>query len=483
MNYSITIVFLIAAVSTAFGQSSVPGRLLVGFKPQVSESQSNALLGGMGARSTKKLAGLSVHIVDLPPTANPNAVANQFRGRPELDFIEPDIILAPVQATVVPNDPSYTSQWHLPKIQAPAAWAFTQGSVAIKIAILDTGVDPTHSDLISRITSGWNSYNSNSNSTDIHGHGTQVAGTASATGNNSLGGTGVSWNTLIMPVRVTDIAGYATYSTIASGLTWAADNGARVANISFDVVGSSTVSSAAQYFQRKGGVVISSAGNAGALSTLAASPYITTVSATDPNDMLYSWSTTGNRVTLSAPGCVFTTYSGNSYGTACGTSFSSPVVAGVAALLLSLNPNLTPIQVTSILESSADDLGPAGVDLQYGHGRVNAARALSVAFNQTSVPINPPTLDTQIPVIQILSPKDGATVSGNVPINVSASDNVAVTKVELLINGILTSTSTNSPFTLNWNVPKRSRGTFFLQSRAFDAAGNSGLSAIIRVYR
>jgi len=433
----------------------------------------------MGARSSKKLSRLSVHIVDLPPTANPNAVANQFRNLPELEFIEPDMILAPVQAAVVPNDPGYSSQWHLPKIQAPSAWVTTQGSPAIKIAILDTGVDPSHSDLNSRLTAGWNTYSGNSDSTDVHGHGTKVAGTASASGNNGLGVAGVAWNTLIMPIRVSDATGYATYSSIASALTWASDNGARVANISFDVVGSSSVSAAAQYFQSRNGVVISSAGNSGISSNLAASPYIITVSATDPNDLLYSWSTTGNRVKLSAPGCVYTTFNGNGYGSACGTSFSSPVVAGVAALVLSRNPNLTSAQVTSILVSSADDLGPAGYDIQYGSGRVNAARAVGLALNQTPTPIS----DTQAPTVRILSPTQGATLWGNTTVSVSASDNVSVTRVELLVNGTVTGASSSAPFNIDWNVNKRSRGTFFLQSRAFDAAGNSTLSSTVTVYR
>ena len=479
--------FALSLTTLGFAQTPVPGRLLVGFKANVPPSQAQSIINGIGARSSRQLPGLPIHVVELPPTANSNAVANAFRARVEVQFTEPDMYLPPVQIT--PNDPSYPSQWHLPKIQAPTAWLTTKGSTVVKIAILDTGVDPTHGDLYARLVPGWNTYDNNSNSSDVYGHGTKVAGTASASSNNGLGGAAVSWDTLIMPIRVTDSSGYALYSTIASALNWAADRGARVANISFDIIGSSTVSSAAQYFQSKGGVVISSAGNSGALSTLAPSPYITTVSATDPNDALYSWSTTGNRVTLSAPGCVFTTFNGNTYGSACGTSFSSPVVAGVAALVLSLNPNLTPSQVTAILQSSADDLGAVGLDSQFGYGRVNAAKAVGIAFNPPSTSSGPGSTpppapaDTQAPSIRILSPTGGTFVSGNVSVSFSATDNVAVTKVELLINGSVAGTSSSAPFTIKWNTVKVSKGTYVLQGRAYDAAGNSAISSTVAVYR
>ena len=186
---------VLALSSFAFGQTAVPGRLLVGFKANVIASEAQSIINGMGARSSRKLPGLSIHVVELPPTANLNAVANAFSGRAEVQFTEPDMYLPPVQVT--PNDPSYPSQWHLPRIQAPTAWLTTKGSTAVKIAILDTGVDPTHSDLYARLVPGWNTYDNTSNSSDVHGHGTKVAGTASASSNNGLGGAAVSWDTLI----------------------------------------------------------------------------------------------------------------------------------------------------------------------------------------------------------------------------------------------------------------------------------------------
>jgi len=484
-NLSLSSIPFLLTVSL-LGQSPVPGRLLVGFKPIVTDEQVTAAVQGAGAKSSKRIGNLNVHVVELPPTANANAFTNVFKNRVDVDFVEPDMYLPPVQVT--PNDPQYSNQWHLPRISAPNAWTINKGSAAIRIAILDTGVDPTHSDLHSRLVPGWNFFDNNSNSSDVHGHGTKVAGTASASSNNGIGVTGVSWETLIMPIRVTDTAGYATYSALASGLNWAANNGARVANMSFDVTGGSTVASAAQYFQSKGGVVASSAGNSGTSSTLAPSPFIITVSATDPNDAIYSWSTTGNRVTLSAPGCVTTTFNGNTYGGACGTSFSSPIVAGVAALLLSTNPNLTPSQVVAILQATSDDLGTAGLDTIFGYGRVNAARALGLAFNPPvgSAPAPPPpspVLDTIAPQISITSPIANTLVNGNTSVQFRATDNVAVTRVNLLVNGSVVGSSTSAPFSIRWNTKNLSRGTYGLQGQAFDGAGNSALSTIVLVNR
>ena len=158
------------------------------------------------------------------------------------------------------DDPYYAQAWHLPKIQAPAAWDTTFGSSSVIVAILDSGVDATHPDLSANIVSGWNSYSGNSDTSDVHGHGTAVAGTVAASVNNGVGVAGIAGKCRIMPMRITDAEGYGYDSAMVKALTWAADRGARVANISFEVNTSSSVRTAAQYFQNKGGVVTVSAG-------------------------------------------------------------------------------------------------------------------------------------------------------------------------------------------------------------------------------
>jgi subtilisin family serine protease len=309
-----------------------------------------------------------------------------------------------------------------------------------------------------------------------------------------------------MPVRISDSTGSATYSSIASGLNWAADHGARVANISFIVSDSSTVTSAAKYFQGKGGVVAAAAGNYSTFDSAADNPYILTVSATNINDVHSDFSNYGNNIDLAAPEAVYTTVRGGGYMYAGGTSFSSPIVAGVAALVLSVNPNLTAPQVQDILKQSADDLGTAGWDVYYGSGRVNAARAVALAGGTplptptpsptptptpspsptptpTPSPTPTPTLDTVAPTVSITSPTNGATLSVNTSVYVTASDNIGVRRVELYADGALVSTSTSAPFTTKWNTNKTARGSHALQTKAYDSAGNIGTSVPVTVYK
>src|SRR5438093_6643264 len=161
-----------------------------------------------------------------------------------------------------------------------------------------------------------------------------------------------------------------------NGLIWAADRGARVANMSYQVSDSLTVKSAAQYFQSKGGVVTIAAGNDASFDPTSDNPYVLTVGATNSTDTLAGFSTTGNQLGLTAPGIsIQTTNRGSGYATWSGTSFSAPIAAGVAALVISANPSLAAAQVQNVIKQSADDLGSAGWDSSYGWGRVNAARA------------------------------------------------------------------------------------------------------------
>ena len=209
---------------------------------------------------------INVHVIELPAQANEMAVIKALQANPHIKFAELDYLLDPSPGV---NDPSFSSEWHLPNIAVPAAWDTRTGG-GVTIAILDSGVGTTHPDLEAQLVPGWNAYDNNSDTSDVFGHGTQVAGTAAAAGNNSIGVAGVAFGAKIMPIRVTDTSGMGYASSMANGLTWAADKGARAANLSFQgVSGSSTVLSAAQYFRSKNGVVVNSAGNAGTSGSVA----------------------------------------------------------------------------------------------------------------------------------------------------------------------------------------------------------------------
>jgi subtilisin family serine protease len=450
--------------------------VLVKFREGVGADHARQIIAALGTRDADEIPRIGVHILDLPYQASEPAFMWAFKARPEIEFAELDRVL-PVQQ-MTPNDPLYLSDWSwaLPRISAPDAWSITTGDSAVTIAILDTGVDGTHPDLLSQMVPGWNIFNNNSDSSDIHGHGTAVAGTAAAAGNNQIGIASVCWGCRIMPVRISDNYGQASYSDVANGLVWAADHGARVANVSYNVSDSSTVSKSASYFQKKGGVVTVASGNSGTFDNTSDNPYVLTVGATDSTDTIYSWSNTGNNLDLVAPGFVYSTMVGGGYTVAQGTSAAAPLVAGAAGLLFSLYPNLTPTQVQDILRQSADDMGATGWDLSYGYGRLNLGKALTMAGSLGAGDQTPPNNT-------ILAPTQGQKVSNTVSVLVNATDNVGVAKVELYVDGNLSGTSTTAPFTVKWSTRRTAVGAHVLQSKAYDAAGNVGASPTLAVYK
>ncbi|HEY6118733.1 MAG TPA: S8 family serine peptidase [Pyrinomonadaceae bacterium] len=448
----------------------VPGRVLVKFRSSVGLDHARQVIAGLGARDADTIPGLGVHILDLPFQSDESAFVQAFRGSSEVEFAERDRIVEP--ADINPNDPFFTSEGQLPVIGAGGAWTMTTGSPNVIIAILDTGVEATHPDLAPDLIPGWNTFDNNSNTSPVIDHGTTTAGTAGAASNNGIGLASICWSCKIMPMRVCDSNGWGSYSAIATALTWASDHGARVANISYMVTTSATVTSAAQYFQSRGGVVTSSAGNYSTFDSSPDNPYILTVSATDWNDTIYGFSNTGNNIDLAAPGYVFTTFTGGGYGYAAGTSYSAPVVAGVAGLVISANPRLTGAQVRDILKQSADDLGPVGWDSTYGWGRVNANRAVTMAIGGGS------TTDTTPPSVNFNSPSSGATVSGPVSISVGASDNVGVSTVSLSIDGGSFATDAAAPYNFSWDTSAAANGIHSLSATATDAAGNATTTSI-----
>jgi len=448
----------------------IRGRILVQFRAETLAMAAPDMIAEAGARDTGTLPGTGVHVIELQTGADEEALVRALQSRPEVEFAELDEIVPP--ADLIPNDPWYANwEWHLRKIQAPTAWPTTEGSSNVVIAILDTGVDGTHEDLASKLVPGWNVYDNNSDTRDVNGHGTLVAGTAAASSNNAVGVASVAWGCRVMPVRISDISGYGYFSTMASGLTWAADHGARVANLSYRASTSSTVASAAQYFQSKGGVVTVAAGNEGTFEPSLDNPYLLTVSGTDSNDLLYAWSNTGNNMDVAAPGSAFTTVNGGGYSAASGTSIAAPIVAGVAALILSANPNLTGDETQTILKQSADDLGPAGWDTSYGWGRVNAARAVAMASGGS--------VDNTPPTVSLVSPASGASVSGTVSVQVTASDNVSVSSVGLSVDGVLIGTDTAAPWNFSWNTTAAANGAHTLTATGRDAAGNTATADVL----
>ena len=453
------------------------GRILVETLAGVSAAELDQILKPHGGKR-RKLGQSNINVVELPKGASEADVVARLRGNPALKSVELD---RKFKSTLAVSDPYVGSEWHLSKINATSAWDTTQGA-GVTIAILDSGVDATHPDLQPNLVPGYNAYDNNTDTSDVCGHGTAVAGSAAARSDNGIGVASVAGQAKIMPVRIayldtTSNSCYAYASTIASGITWAADHGARVANVSYGpLAGNTTIQNAAQYMKSKGGLVFISAGNDGIDENLTPTTTLIAVSATDSNDALASWSSFGSFVSLSAPGAgIWTTSRGGIYQAWNGTSFAAPVAAGVAALMMSAAPSLDSSTIEQALFASSVDLGAAGRDPYFGYGRVDAYAAVKAAIARVGV------VDTQPPTAAITSPTASSSVSGMVTINVAASDNVGVDRVELSANGTVVGTVTASPYSFSWNSANAANGMVNLVATAYDKAGNAAASAPVAV--
>lgn len=444
-------------------------RLIVQARAGLDDKELAKILAPHGGKG-RRIGRSQLSIVDLPPNASETAIAMLLARHPQLKSAELDMRIAPA---MTPNDPYMGSEWHLARINAPQAWDTAQGA-GIKIAILDTGIDATHPDLAGRVIAGWNFYDGNADASDVHGHGTAVAGAAAAAMNNNVGVASVAGQAQLMPVRIADPNAYAYWTTVAQGLTWAADQGARVANISYGgVAGSSAVQSAADYMRSKGGLVVVSAGNNGIDEGITPTASMIPVSATDETDNRTSWSSYGSFVAVAAPGQnIWTTQRGGSYGAWWGTSLASPVVAGTVALLMSARPTLSNTTIQNALFSTAVDLGAAGRDPYYGWGRINAAAAVQSVLAA-------PAPDTQSPSVTVSAPLGGALISGLVAIDVGASDNQGVARVDLRVNGTVVASDTSAPYGFSWDSTRVANGPVTISATAVDAAGNVGSSASV----
>ncbi len=449
-------------------QLSVPDRLLVQHRIGTENGSVQRMFRAHGAMAQSYHDALRVSVLRVDPRRR-DEIQKSLEDSGLFDFVEPDYL---AQITTTPSDPLYVNQWHLPKIQAPSAWSITTGSTGVTIAMVDSGIDTTHPDLASKIVGGWNFLTNNATIVDTMGHGTQTAGAAAAIGNNGVGVSGVVWQNPIMPLVVVDSTGYASYSNIASAITYAANHGARIVNVSIGGTSSSSVlQSAVTYAWNLGTVVFASSGNGGQNAPYypAGCQYAVAVGATDSNDLWQGWSNYGSFVSVVAPGAsIYTTAAGGGYTINSGTSFSSPIAAGVGALILSQSPSMSAAALVSTLEKTADDLGAPGFDPYYGWGRVNAYRALT-----SSISLPPPP-----PAVSISSPTSGSSVQGTVSALGTASAAAGISQIQFLVDNNLASTSSVSPFSFPWNSTSTTNGNHSLVVKVIDSSNNVASSSV-----
>ena len=351
------------------------------------------MVRGAAAQQIRVIRDLRVRVISVP-AGRASAALRNFRNSSGVVFAERDGIARVADTT--PNDPYWPNETSQVHVNASKAWDLTRGAPQVVIAVLDTGVDSSQPDLQGSFVAGYDFVNNDADPSDDHGHGTQAAGVAVARGNNLLGVASYCWSCSLMGVKVLDSTGSGSMATVAQGITWAVDHGARVISMSLaGSAGYSTLQSAVQYAHNRGAVLVAAAGNYASSAPMypAAYPQVLGVAGSNPDDTLNVNSDYGSWVKIAAPWCHWTTAKGGLFGTFCGTSSATPAVAGIAGLAFSLSPTATNTQVEQALQSSAAPLFGTHF-VQYG--RVDA---LGTLIALASIPSGTTPANSSLPAI------------------------------------------------------------------------------------
>jgi thermitase len=384
------------------------GQFIVKYKKGVSKISVEDKVKKKNGKIKKRNNRLNVDVVQVAQNLE-ESTYNELKNDPSVAYIEADHIAF---LTYSPNDPSFKDQWGFNNTQqsggtadadidAPEAWDKTKGSSSVKIAVIDSGVDKSHLELRNKIVAEKNFVDAGGIE-DGNGHGTHVAGIIAAATNNGQGVAGTCPECRLMIAKVLDSsgrAGQSYYSDLIEAITWAADNGANVINMS--LVGdldSPALKEAVDYAVGKNVIVVAGAGNCGDNNFgnnfctrqnqplyPAAYSNVIAVGATDKSDKRASFSNYGSYVDVAAPGVeILSTARGGGYVKMSGTSMASPVVAGTVGLILSAG--ISPGQARSALENNADRVSGSGSD--WSKGRINAAAAVGSTNNGGPNPTN-----------------------------------------------------------------------------------------------
>lgn len=347
-----------------------------------------------------RISTLMVDDEGRPRAVTGRAFAARLPGERAV-LTERDVALYPAVTrdviTGLADDSLRLQQWALDVLEAEAVWDRTAGG-GVTVAVVDSGIHGSHADLSGRVAGGWSAVGG-SYDVDSLGHGTHVAGTIAAVAGNGLGVAGLAPDVSLLSVRVIGDTGSAWASDVANGVVWAADQGAAVINLSLaSSQRSYALDAAVSYATARGVIVVAAAGNDGDGDNRrmwpASHPDVIAVAAVDTRDQAAAFSSSGDWVDLAAPGvAIASTLPDGRYGTASGTSMAAPHVAAAVALLRAADPTADADALRAALENRSVDLGAAGWDPTYGHGRLDVLAALPaeiVPLGDLRLPASPP---------------------------------------------------------------------------------------------
>jgi len=370
------------AVATQNGNNDpilnyVPGEVVVGFYKQLNglDPVNVEEIDSFNGHSIKeKIVVLNVAVIEVE-VGSEQSFIDSVVVSPYVKYAELNTL---VYAFYTPNDPQWGQQWGPKRIHCEKAWDTGTGSSSVKIAIVDTGIDYNHEDIAGNYVSGGHDWvNDDNDPIDDNNHGTHCAGIAAAVMDNNIGIAGVA-QVKVMAEKVLGSGGSGDSSDVASGITHAADNGANVISMSLGASSpSSVIQDACDYaYNTKGVVIVAASGNDGQpqVSYPAAFDTVIAVGAINQNDQRCDFSNYGEDLELMAPGYrIVSSIIGDNYDLYSGTSMACPHVAAVAALVKSLYPSQNNVWIRQKLIDTAEDLGPAGWDEEYGYGLVDAS--------------------------------------------------------------------------------------------------------------
>jgi len=397
---------------------------------------------------------------------NPNATLNKYKNSEFIDYVEPNY---KAKFDLVPNDPNYKTNQNAAMgiLNAPAGWDIVTGGGPV-IAVVDSGV-AAHPDLPTLLP-GYSAVSGLAVNNDKVGHGTQVAGTLGMLGNNAKGGAGINWDAKIMPVKVDDANGSLTVANIAKGVRWAADNGAKIINMSLGSASDSvTLKDACDYAYNKGCVLIAATGNDGknAVSFPARYPNVLGVGGTANGSVRAATSNYGTGNDITAINSAYTTTAAGGNTTSAGTSFASPQAAGLASLVLAVSPALSNAQVYAVIKENAKPLG-GGVNDSTGHGLIDIGKTVAAAAGGVKEP-EPETEPETVPPPQYTVPPTIKLI-GAEEIRINAGDEYVESGFEATdCLGVDVTPAVSVTSTLNTMVP----GVYTIDYDVTDAGGNT----------
>lgn len=370
--------------------------ILVGFRNNIPQHARELVHQKTNGVARKSVRQINTDVVKVPQGSTVSETIEKYKKLPEVEYAEPNFL---AKASLTPSDTLFGKQWNLKKILSEESYDISKGG-GVVIAVVDTGVDNNHSDLSGLVLQGYNAIDGSNNSTDDHGHGTHVAGIASAQTDNGNGVASVSFQSQVLPVKVLNKDGVGTYGDVSEGITYSADNGARIINLSLGGSSDSeTLKRAVNYALSKGSLLVAAAGNDGNDAPVYPAAYkgVLAVSASDSNDNLASFSSYGNNIFVSSPGVsVISSVPGGSYASWSGTSMAAPHLAGLLALQLSYKPSMTNSEAIDAVKKNAEKVGPYSYDQNgwnpyFGYGRISAGKTLTSLSSPSPSPTAEPS--------------------------------------------------------------------------------------------